>query len=138
MAQMDACRGRRCADARLFRLGVPQPRHGCRSRGKAAPTRSPAVSATRGRPSASSPKSAASAFPRAANGVTNRYWYLLDGWGSVVGLVDGAGNVLNQYAYAVWGEPPQVSESVPQQLRYRGYLVEVKRVVARRAMWHAD
>lgn len=52
---------------------------------------------------------------------TNRYWHLLDGWGSVVGLLDGSGTEVDQYAYDLWGAPTQVSESVRQQLRYRGY-----------------
>ncbi|HXT34272.1 MAG TPA: hypothetical protein VN837_01735, partial [Chloroflexota bacterium] len=42
---------------------------------------------------------------------TNRYWYERDG----------LGNVVDQYAYDLWGGPTNVSENVPQQLRYQGY-----------------
>ncbi len=58
---------------------------------------------------------------RTQNGVTNRYWYLLDGRGSVVGLVDGNATVVDQYVYDLWGAPTTVSEQVPRQLRSRGY-----------------
>jgi len=58
---------------------------------------------------------------QAGTGTTSRYWYLLDGRGSVTALVDQSGNVVDRYAYDLWGVPTLVSESVPQQLRYDGY-----------------
>ncbi len=61
------------------------------------------------------------ALLRTQNGTTSRCWYLLDGRGSVVGLVDGGGNVVDQYAYDLWGAPTTVIEQVPRQMHYRGY-----------------
>jgi RHS repeat-associated protein len=58
---------------------------------------------------------------RQQNGTTNRYWYVLDGRGNVVALTDTSGNVVNRYAYELWGAPTSISETVPQQLRYAGY-----------------
>jgi YD repeat-containing protein len=58
---------------------------------------------------------------RQLNGVTSRYWYVLDGRGNVVALTDVTGNFVNRYAYDVWGQPTTVSESIPQRLRYAGY-----------------
>jgi RHS repeat-associated protein len=58
---------------------------------------------------------------REQNGTTNRYWYVLDGRGNVVALTDTTGNVVDRYAYDVWGALTSVSESVPQRLRYAGY-----------------
>jgi RHS repeat-associated protein len=58
---------------------------------------------------------------RTTNGVLNRYWYERDGLGNVVALTDVNGNLVDQYAYDLWGTPTLVSESVPQQLRYAGY-----------------
>ena len=54
-------------------------------------------------------------------GVANRYWYERDGLGNVVALTDVSGNVVDQYAYDLWGTPTLVQETVPQQLRYQGY-----------------
>lgn len=55
--------------------------------------------------------------------MTNRYWYVLDGQANVVALTDVSGHVVDRYAYDLWGErlADGTSESVPQQLRYRGY-----------------
>ncbi len=56
-----------------------------------------------------------------------RYWYLLDGQGSVTGLVDASGSLAQQYSYDPWGQPTGatgtlgIDERVPQPLRYRGY-----------------
>ncbi len=56
-----------------------------------------------------------------------RYWYLLDGQGSVVGLADPGGSLAQQYSYDPWGQPTGatgntgIAERVPQPLRYRGY-----------------
>ncbi len=58
---------------------------------------------------------------------TNRYWYVLDGLGSVVALTDQHGKVVDRYAYDNWGEPTsddRTNETVPQQLRYRGYVYD--------------
>ncbi len=55
---------------------------------------------------------------------TRRFWYVLDGLGSVVALTDQNGKVVDRYAYDSWGEPTsddRVNETVPQQLRYAGY-----------------
>jgi len=59
---------------------------------------------------------------------TQRYWYVVDGQGSVVGLTDASGQVVNQYAYDPWGAGYNASypeeatqEAVLQPLRYRGY-----------------
>ncbi len=55
---------------------------------------------------------------------TSRYWYTLDGLGSVVALTSITGTVVDRYAYDSWGEPTsddRTNETIPQQLRYRGY-----------------
>jgi len=55
---------------------------------------------------------------------TSRYWYTLDGLGSVVALTSITGTVVDRYAYDSWGEETSsdaLNETVPQQLRYRGY-----------------
>jgi hypothetical protein len=36
----------------------------------------------------------------------------------VVGLVDGANQIVNKYHYTPWGEPASVTETVVQPLRY--------------------
>ena len=38
-----------------------------------------------------------------AGGPVARYWYVLDGQGSVVALVDATGSVVNRYRYDLWG-----------------------------------
>ncbi len=51
-----------------------------------------------------------------------RYWYILDGQGSVVALTDANGSVVDRYAYDNWGESTsddRTDEHVPQQLRYK-------------------
>jgi len=58
---------------------------------------------------------------RTTNGVLARYWYERDGLGNVVALTDANGTVVDQYAYNLWGTPTTVSETVPRQLRYKGY-----------------
>jgi len=60
---------------------------------------------------------------------TSRYWYALDGLGSVVALTDSSGKVVDRYAYDSWGEETSndaTDETVPQQLRYRGYYYDEK------------
>jgi RHS repeat-associated protein len=64
-----------------------------------------------------------------AGGVTSRYWYEVDGLGSVVALTDATGNAVDQYQYDAWGAPAAPGsngnqESVPQPLWYRGYLYD--------------
>jgi len=61
-------------------------------------------------------------FLRQQGGATNRYWYVLDGQGSVVAVTDASGKVVDRYNYDSWGELVGCySETVPQQLRYAGY-----------------
>jgi len=61
-------------------------------------------------------------FLRQQGGVTSRYWYALDGQGSVVAVTDITGKVVDRYNYDSWGEQiGRYHETVPQQLRYRGY-----------------
>jgi len=63
------------------------------------------------------------------DGTTSRYWYVLDGLGSVVALTDQNGKVVDRYAYDAWGEETSndaTDETVPQQLRYRGYYYDEK------------
>jgi len=60
---------------------------------------------------------------------THRFWYVLDGLGSVVALTDQNGKVVDRYAYDSWGEPTsddRTNETVPQQLRYAGYYYDEK------------
>jgi len=58
-----------------------------------------------------------------------RYWYILDGQGSVVALTDANGSVVDRYAYDSWGESTsddRTNEHVPQQLRYQGQYYDEK------------
>ena len=60
---------------------------------------------------------------------TSRYWYVLDGLGSVVALTSITGAVVDRYAYDSWGEETSndaTDETVPQQLRYQGYYDDEK------------
>ncbi|MCD1260165.1 S8 family serine peptidase [Paenibacillus athensensis] len=50
----------------------------------------------------------------------SKKYYLSNGHGDVVGLADGSGNVINQYAYDLWGNPLTTSEAVTQPFRYSG------------------
>jgi RHS Repeat len=43
---------------------------------------------------------------------------VLDGRNNVVALTDTTGNVVDRYAYDIWGAPTTVTETVPQRLRY--------------------
>ncbi len=54
-------------------------------------------------------------------GATARYWYVLDGRGSVVALTDSTGSVVDRYGYDAWGQATSVSEQAPQPFRYAGY-----------------
>lgn len=47
------------------------------------------------------------------------YYYLNDGRGNTVGLIDDSGNLDNTYTYGVWGSV-SASETVPNPWRYRG------------------
>jgi len=58
-----------------------------------------------------------------------RYWYTLDGQGSVVALTDANGSVVDRYAYDSWGESTsddRTNEHVPQQLRYKAQYYDEK------------
>jgi len=63
-----------------------------------------------------------------SRGVTDRYWYVLDGRGNVVALTDTAGKVVDRYSYDLWGEVKLATEdpNVRQQLRYAGYWYDTK------------
>jgi RHS repeat-associated protein len=52
----------------------------------------------------------------------SKSYYVLNGHGDVVGLVDGAGQTLNTYTYDMWGAPVTTNESLPQPFRYSGEL----------------
>ncbi|MDP9372012.1 MAG: DNRLRE domain-containing protein [Chloroflexota bacterium] len=67
------------------------------------------------------------AYTRDANGqllaartLTGTYYYLFDGLGSVVALTDGAGNVVNTYAYDPYGNITSSTEVVPNPWRFGG------------------
>jgi len=58
-----------------------------------------------------------------------RYWYILDGQGSVVALTDANGSVVDRYAYDSWGESTsddRTNEHVPQQLRSKAQYYDEK------------
>ncbi len=65
------------------------------------------------------------------------YYYATDNPGHVVGLVDGANQIVNKYYYTPWGEPESVTETVAQPLRYmaREY-DEVTGLYQVRARWY--
>lgn len=48
------------------------------------------------------------------------YYYLTEGPGSVVGLMDGANQLVNRYRYDPFGRATLVSETVPNPLRFTG------------------
>ncbi len=48
------------------------------------------------------------------------YYYLADGPGNVVGLLDAAGNLVNEYHYSPWGEAEVEREGVSQPYRFTG------------------
>jgi len=50
------------------------------------------------------------------------YYYLFDGLGSVVGVTDSSGNLVNTYSYDPYGNTTSVSEQVPNSFRYIGAL----------------
>jgi RHS repeat-associated protein len=51
---------------------------------------------------------------------TGTYYYLFDGLGSVVGLTDSSGNVVNTYTYDPYGNTTSVSETVSNPFRFIG------------------
>jgi RHS repeat-associated protein len=48
------------------------------------------------------------------------YYYVSDARANVVGLLDGAGNLVNEYHYSPWGNLQWSREAVPQPLRFSG------------------
>lgn len=52
----------------------------------------------------------------------NRAYYVHNGHGDVVGLLDIQGNTLNTYSYDIWGNPLEVKETIEQPFRYSGEL----------------
>lgn len=50
----------------------------------------------------------------------SKSYYVLNGHGDVVGLVDGAGKPLNTYTYDIWGAPITTQETISQPFRYSG------------------
>jgi RHS repeat-associated protein len=55
-----------------------------------------------------------------SGGTWTRHYYLLDGLGSVVGLVDSTGVKVNSYRYDPYGKPLLTTETVSQPWRYTG------------------
>lgn len=50
----------------------------------------------------------------------NYYYYLFDGLGSVIGLTDAAGVMVNRYAYDPYGNTTSATEAVPNPWRFAG------------------
>ncbi|WP_430022711.1 polymorphic toxin type 47 domain-containing protein [Paenibacillus sp. MABNR03] len=64
-------------------------------------------------------------------------YYQFNGHGDVVGLVDDAGQVLNEYTYDIWGGPLTTEETVQNVLRYAGeYWDETVGLQYLRARWY--
>ncbi|WP_336763652.1 polymorphic toxin-type HINT domain-containing protein [Paenibacillus sp. USHLN196] len=64
-------------------------------------------------------------------------YYQFNGHGDVVGLVDDAGKVLNEYTYDIWGGPLTTKETVPNVLRYSGeYWDQTVGLQYLRARWY--
>ena len=51
---------------------------------------------------------------------TNRYYYLFDGLGSVVALVDSSGTIVNTYKYDPYGRSVSSTGTVANPWRYAG------------------
>ncbi|WP_176835548.1 MULTISPECIES: RHS repeat protein [unclassified Paenibacillus] len=49
-----------------------------------------------------------------------KMYYMHNGHGDVVGLVNAAGQVVNSYTYDIWGNPVTTQETVAQPFRYSG------------------
>jgi len=52
------------------------------------------------------------------------YYYLFDGLGSVVGMTDSSGNVVNTYSYDPYGNSTSKSEQVPNPFQFTGALLD--------------
>jgi len=52
------------------------------------------------------------------------YYYLFDGLGSVVGVTDSSGNVVNTYSYDPYGNSTSKSEQVPNPFQFTGALLD--------------
>ncbi len=52
------------------------------------------------------------------------YYYLYNGFGDVVQLIDSEGNIANSYTYDAWGNPIWKQETVSNPIRYRGYVYD--------------
>jgi len=73
-------------------------------------------------------------YQQQGQGVPSRYYYAVDGRGDVTALTNAQGQVVDAYAYDLWGAPQPgpggfgalgyVVEGVPQPLRYRGYFYD--------------
>ncbi|MFC3800977.1 RHS repeat domain-containing protein [Cohnella sp. GCM10012308] len=50
----------------------------------------------------------------------SKYYYLYNGHGDVVQIVDENGTVVNKYSYDVWGTPTAQVEGVPNAFKYSG------------------
>ena len=73
-----------------------------------------------------------------SNGSAGYYWYQFNLQGDVIGLIDGAGNVVARYSYDAWGKPYVVTNGSGaanssstfigniNPLRYRGYYYDVE------------
>ena len=48
------------------------------------------------------------------------YYYIYNGHGDVVMLVDESGNVKNSYAYDAWGKITSETETIPNSIKYAG------------------
>jgi len=48
------------------------------------------------------------------------YYYLYNGHGDVVQIVDAAGSIVNQYRYDEWGRITEQTETVPNEFKYAG------------------
>ncbi|GIF75450.1 RHS repeat-associated core domain-containing protein [Asanoa siamensis] len=54
----------------------------------------------------------------------SRYYYLVDGLGSVVGLVDGTATKVNSYSYDPYGNQLSASQQVPNPWRYAAGMLD--------------
>ncbi|MNH99700.1 tRNA3(Ser)-specific nuclease WapA precursor [compost metagenome] len=52
----------------------------------------------------------------------SKAYYVHNGHGDVVALLDGSGNKLNEYDYDIWGNPSTTQETIAQPFRYSGEL----------------
>ena len=64
-------------------------------------------------------------------------YYVNNGHGDVTGVVDGVGNIVNQYTYDIWGNPLSTSELQETPFRYSGeYWDESTGLQYLRARWY--